>query len=522
MVYAQLLTIFTWLRIHLTNSAPDVILLLFRTSETMLEPSVVLYIYHGICRHMNPVGETCFNLGMFPDKQDEVQASAAQYITWYRFLWNLPALGLTLFCGAWSDQVGRKLVLVLPCIGTIVTVFIYLISTLKAGYYLPMVLCGAVIRGTFGGTAVLLMAVQSYISDTTSIGHRTWRFGMLLAMNYFGNVLGYIIMGIVLNVANFEDIFCIVIILQSVCVVWALMFMTNKTPLQEESDADTSILQKGRFLFKLQHLKDAFQVLIRPREGGGRRHICLLLTAVVVNQIGREVEGDIMVLFVERRPLNWGKSMYGYLAATDFSCMGLLVCAALPILSYRYQIPDMYLVILGICAKVIRLLILSFSTSTWHIYIAILIGSLIAITVSALKSLLSKVVDAFETGKMFSLVSFGETLSSLFGSLVFSNLYAATASVFPGFSFLITSFLYLILLVMMVTLTTDMISTPAYNTLHEELTEIEKCETKSTESIDSILHEQTSLKDHTITGNTMTANSVYRNGKVPYNTVQLE
>ena len=200
----------------------------------------------------------------------------------------------------------------------------------------------------------------------------------------------------------------------------------------------------------------------------------MLLLGVIINQIGREVEGDILVLYVERRPLNWHREMYGYLAATDFSVMGLLVCVALPLLSYRCLVPDMYLVVLGISAKIIRLVLLSFSTQTWMVYVAVLIGSLIAITVSAIKALVSKLVQATETGKTFSIVSFCETLSSLFGSLVFSNLYAATASVFPGFSFLLTSFLYFILLVVMVYLTNDMLTRPpSYGNLEEEMTDLD-------------------------------------------------
>ena len=484
MALAQLLATWTLVQDRVSVVSPDFILLVFRTSETMLEPSVVLYIYHGICRQLYPNDDSCVDLSNYPDRQDNVQEVSAHYITWYRFLWNLPALGLTLFCGSWSDKVGRKLVLILPCLGTIITTVIYLVSTIKRGYYLPMVLCGAVIRGTFGGTAVLLMAVQSYVSDITSITNRTWRFGVLLAMNYFGNVLGYVLMGIVLKMANFEDVFVIVCAMQSFCIFWALLFIRDRLKIDEiksdelqDSDSSEHCFKS---LFKLQHLRESLQVVTKKREDGARRHLCMLLLGVIINQIGREVEGDILVLYVERRPLNWHREMYGYLAATDFSVMGLLVCVALPLLSYRFHVPDMYLVVLGIAAKIIRLVLLSFSTKTWMVYVAVLVGSLIAITVSALKALVSKLVLNTETGKTFSIVSFSETLSSLFGSLVFSNLYAATASVFPGFSFLLTAFLYFILLVVMVYLTNDMLTRPSYGNLEEEMTDLEDETPRST------------------------------------------
>lgn len=518
MAVAQLLATWTLFRDRVSGISPDIILLVFRTSETMLEPSVVMYIYHGICRQMYPNDDSCVDLSEYPDRQDEVQEVSAHYITWYRFLWNLPALGLTLFCGSWSDKVGRKLVLILPCLGTVVTTVIYLVSTIKRGYYLPMVLCGAVIRGTFGGTAVLLMAVQSYVSDITSINNRTWRFGVLLAMNYFGNVLGYVFMGIVLKMANFEDVFVTVCAMQSFCVFWALLFIRDRLRIDEiKSETENSNDQSLKNLFRVQHLRDSLEVVTKKRENGARRHLCMLLLGVIINQIGREVEGDILVLYVERRPLNWHREMFGYLAATDFSVMGLLVCAALPLLSYRFQVPDMYLVVLGICAKIIRLVLLSFSTQTWMVYLAILIGSLIAITVSAIKALVSKLVQNTETGKTFSIVSFSETLSSLFGSLVFSNLYAATASVFPGFSFLLTAFLYFILLVVMVFLTNDMQCRPSYGNLEEEMTDLDSDTPRGmdtpTPQTPTFNPEKTFLTEHSNGG------PICMNGKLTYNSI---
>ena len=450
-------------RTWVTNFAPDVILLVFRISESMLEPSVVMYMYHSIClREYHNDMAVCRDLKEHPHEEDHVQELASSYIVAYRLLWNFPALFLALFCGAWTDRVGRRFSVVWPCLGTSLAVMLYLISTLEPMTLFPIALCGAAMRGAFGGTAIVLMGVQSYVSDISSNDGRTSRLGILLAMNYFGNVIGFAMMGTLLSSFGFEVVFCVVMALQLLCIVGALFFLTDTRNLTIEYKEE-----KSRFLFSTTHVKDSINVLLRKRENNKRTHLWLLLLTVIINQIGREGEGDILLLYVSRRPLNWDRSLYGFLAATDFACMGLLVCLLLPVLSYKFKVNDAMLAVYGIVAKMFRLLFLAFAHSTWMVFLAVIGGTPIAIAISAVKSLMSKTVDRDEIGKVFSMISCGETLSSLVGALAFNELYSAVASFFPGLPFLLNSLLYVCLLLTLTILVKDLRAAAQYDTLDE-------------------------------------------------------
>jgi len=70
----------------------------------------------------------CSHLSDYPDKEDDVQATAANYLMYYKLIVNLPALLLLLFCGAWSDRVGRKLPVILSSFGTVIAVIFFMIS----------------------------------------------------------------------------------------------------------------------------------------------------------------------------------------------------------------------------------------------------------------------------------------------------------------------------------------------------------------------------------------------------------
>jgi len=110
----------------------EVVFLLFKVGEALLEPSVRLYITEGVCRQMftfhNESSTKCSHLSEYPDQEDDVQSTAASYLMYYKLIINLPAVLLLLFCGAWSDRVGRKLPVILSAFGTVIAVIFFMIS----------------------------------------------------------------------------------------------------------------------------------------------------------------------------------------------------------------------------------------------------------------------------------------------------------------------------------------------------------------------------------------------------------
>ena len=206
----------------------ELIFFFFKIGEALLEPSLRLYIYQEVCSHEYPNDTTCFHLRHFPDREELVQKNAATYLMVYKLILNLPAIFLGLFCGAWSDKVGRKLPIMLSSFGTIVAVIVYMLSMLtdKNGLsLLPLVLVGAAIRGAFGKSAVMTMALHSYVSDISDEKSRTQKLGKLLSMNYFGYFVGSLLAGALLDVSGFDVIFCFVVVFNCLCVLLAVIFM---------------------------------------------------------------------------------------------------------------------------------------------------------------------------------------------------------------------------------------------------------------------------------------------------------
>ena len=144
----------------------EIVFFLFKIGEALLEPSVRLYITEGVCRQTlafhNQSSAQCSRLSEYPDQEDAVQSTAANYLMYYKLIINLPALLLLLFCGAWSDRVGRKLPVILSSFGTVIAVIFFMISrvTVKWTLFLCLVFAGAAVRGLFGKSTVMTMAMH--------------------------------------------------------------------------------------------------------------------------------------------------------------------------------------------------------------------------------------------------------------------------------------------------------------------------------------------------------------------------
>lgn len=116
---------------------------------------------------------------------------------------------------------------------------------------------------------------------------------------------------------------------------------------------------------------------------------------------------------------------------------------------------DYSLCLIGIIFKIVRLILLAYGHYTAIVFLSVVVGCPSALIISSAKSLVSKSVDDSETGKVFSLLSCGETIANLVGSLVFTALYSVTLSFYPGLTFCVDILLMLIMLALLVVVIVD-------------------------------------------------------------------
>lgn len=244
--------------------------------------------------------------------------------------------------------------------------------------------------------------------------------------------------------------------------VWQSSIPTTACPGIHQRHHQTKISTLSS-LYSVLLLHDLHPASMQVRRG---RHHCLVYSQVSSQLV--KILGELLTStnplpyhhFHRRRcrhdHLNWSRSMYGYLLATDYACLGLASSILLPCLIRFCRLSDFSLAIIGVIFKIFRLAMMSYGRYTWLVYLSVVVGCPSALIISSSKSLISKLVGEDELGKTFSLLSCGETISNLIGSLLFTLIYGSTVHVLPGFTFLLECVLMFLLLCVLLSVTYHM------------------------------------------------------------------
>ncbi|XP_059139022.1 proton-coupled folate transporter-like [Physella acuta] len=454
----------------LSGCLAEIVFFLYKTGEAMLDAAIRPFVINAVCKDMtrdmvivsndwtprqqmfmNGSLDPCDYLEELPLLESPVQARSATFLMIYRILVSVPAVFLGLFCGAWSDRTGRKLPMMIPSLGSILAVLLYMIGIVMVQHTLMIIMVGALVQGILGKSSVITMAVNSYISDTTFKEDRTRKLGKLLAMNFFGLFIGSLLAGALQDIANLQTTLVVVSVFHAASVLTVVLCMEesmhDKMPSGEGFDGHYS---RNPPLFSLQSVKDSVRALVKPREEGKRTLVIVAFMAMFLNQTCKVGEQDVTVLFVQKPPLSWEPSGYGYLLSVDYAGMGLCLLLLLPVLSTFLNVSDIAIVLLGLGCKLVRTVWAGFCTQTWMVYVSVIVGSAAGVITSGLRSILSKAVCDDETGKVFALASSAETLAKLLGSVVFVNIYAATLDIWAGLAYISAALVTLVLIILMV------------------------------------------------------------------------
>ena len=190
-----------------------------------------------------------------------VQAAAAEYLTIFSFLNNLPMVMMALLMGSYSDSRGRKIAMCLPVIGGIIRAItsIIIVSTAINLQYMYI---AAFLEGLFGGSAVVTLALYAYIADVSTLQKRSWRMLLLMVTESLGIALAEISAGYIITDIGFIYPYIIILSCYVTCLLM-IIFYVAETVQEKLSDKDS-----GKGYFDWHHFKRTFGLLIRSEKSG--------------------------------------------------------------------------------------------------------------------------------------------------------------------------------------------------------------------------------------------------------------
>ena len=216
--------------------------------------------------------ETCKNLTK--SQEDFVHEKTSRWILYQSVSLMVPSIAASLILGSWSDRVGRKTVLILPSVGS---VLLYTNYMLNAGYFsldVNFILIGVCISGFFGGFATTLLGVFSYISDITDKSQRTLRVAILESMIFLGGTVGNLIGGVLVEHQGFMAAFGLCLGLNVIVILYVSLILPESYFPEENQEGNWALVAVHN------HLKASFRVLFKKRPLHQRLNLLVIMFGI--------------------------------------------------------------------------------------------------------------------------------------------------------------------------------------------------------------------------------------------------
>ena len=396
-----------------------------------------------------------------------------------------PRILYALLAGTWSDQHGRKLLLVLPIVGQLLACLSYGLNYAFLTSLPWQLLFLELVNDLCGSYVAYYLAQYSYITDITLSSQRTFRLSVIDGLDYGSTSIGTLIAAPLFLHFGYYAVFggsagcCLLGLLYLSCFVKESLGMKTEDSAQEDmplqpaaenvsgygSQADVvQTTQEDEstnwFWFSINFVFNSFRTVFKSRRGP-RRAILLLgvLNFALYIFTYNGTEGTHRYAFAQRK-YGWSEQeMSTYLF--DYRLAYLIATWFLvPLLSKVLGLADTSLAILSSTMSAIGFFLPAFTdggvkpenTTVWwrsgtFVFNWFSLSSFVCmmspITTIATRSIISSVVPSSEIGRIYSVLAL---FSAASGSLVeagYQLLYSTTISSFLGSYLLLNSSFYL-------------------------------------------------------------------------------
>ncbi|XP_072546548.1 proton-coupled folate transporter [Salminus brasiliensis] len=422
----------------------------YMTSIFIMLPAYQQLVIEKVCKELH--NNTCGH----HEEDEEVESRSSYILLVYITVLSLVAILPAILLGSWSDQVGRKSVMVLP----------FILSLLSGGVLVAMVvvetmsvywcLLAAGFIGLIGGHASIFLSSFSYLADVTtdSSSSRTLRMAVAESMIFVGGMVGFLLGGFLEQEFGLLEAFVAYLCCHVIAILYILLWLRDPRPLssalsfpskEEGGQSDCENSQSGPFLLK--YAKLSLRAVFRRRSGQDRQKLQLLILCTFINNLVAVGEQSILLLYLKYKPREFTTEMFGAYNSARMFLLGFGLLGLFPLLMRCFR--EMTLAKLSAVFRAASYVLLAFSTNTWMVFLVAVVATPAGITQAVIRSLSSAIVGPDEQGAMFSFSASVEATCYLFGAIIFNGLYPQTLPTFPGMPFIVMAGFCIIVLILM-------------------------------------------------------------------------
>ncbi|KPJ02439.1 Solute carrier family 46 member 3 [Papilio xuthus] len=372
-------------------------------------------------------------------EEEAVQTLVASVAGWKTVLQSFLPCGILIFLGAYSDRVGqRKFCMLIPIIGEFLTSIGLIVNTFFF-YELPVEVAAvteAIFPALTGGWFTMFMGIFSYIADVTTEEQRTLRIGIVNLFYSLGVPVGAALSGILVRKIGLYGVFSLS------ATLYILSFFYGFFRIKEVKRTDLNVKPTNnccewlKDFFDIRYVKDT--IMVAFKRGPNNRRLRVIMLVVVLCVVIGPIYGEMSVMYLfTRYRFNWNEVDFS-MFSTYAMCTSLVgTLFSVGVFSHILKFDDAIIGVISCTSKILSGFMYAFATKTWHIYIAPLIEIFNGTSFIAMRSMVSKLVDKDELGKVNSFFGVAEAMMPLVYAPMYTTVYTATIKTFPGAFFLL-------------------------------------------------------------------------------------
>ncbi|XP_051867137.1 solute carrier family 46 member 3 [Pristis pectinata] len=268
-----------------------------------------------ICEELHYKEDVCGNLSHHPQESLVVQSKASYVQLLHTAVLTFLSIPTSILLGAWSDQAGRKLGMILPSVGALIGGVTLTVMVLVKETSVYWCIFASAFIGIFGSYAVIFLSVFSYMADITTAENRTKHLAIVEAMTYIGATVGFLLTGWLLQNFSFTHVFGVYCGCQVLSICYVLLWLqesnysTEWTHLSDETPpANTDGILKQSLLL---YASKTWETFSKAREGQDRLKLYLIFLCVILIYVCSAGEQSILILFLTYPPQHFSPELYG-------------------------------------------------------------------------------------------------------------------------------------------------------------------------------------------------------------------
>ncbi|KAG7328255.1 hypothetical protein KOW79_008199 [Hemibagrus wyckioides] len=420
----------------------------YMTSTFIMLPAYQRLVMDKVCLELYKDSSICSDSEQ--RETEEVESRSSYILLLYTAMTSLVSIPPAIILGSWSDQAGRRSVMLLPFILSLLSGGVLLAMVLVQNLSVYWCLLAAAFIGLTGGHVSIFLSSFSFLADITmeSSSSRTLRMAIAESMIFVGGMVGFLLGGFLTQEFGLVAAFGAYTACHVLAILYILLWLRDPKPinstlsiLSTENDGQES----GAVILKYARM--SFRAVFKRRPGQDRLKLHLLILCTFINNLVAIGDNSVLLLYLMYEPREFTTAMFGVFNSAKMFLLGAGLLGLFPLLLHCLK--EMTLAKLSVVFRAASYVLLAFSTNTWMVYLVAVVGMPGGITQAVIRSLSSAIVGPDEQGAMFSFSASVEATCILIAAIIFNGLYPLTLPTFPGMPFIIMATFCIIVFILM-------------------------------------------------------------------------